>query len=95
MLHERPPALGTYGSANTGNGTWDAWAKRTTRRACSVRAGIFRNRYTGSWVGMVYAHGLLHRVAVRPTHADAVRELDEYIHQRLVLTSGQAVEVGE
>lgn len=90
MLHERPPALGAYGT-----GAWDTWAKRTTRDDRSVRAGIFRNRYTGSWVGMVYAHGLLHRVAVRPTHADAVREVDEYMHQRLVLTRGQAVEVGE
>lgn len=89
MLNERPPALGAYGT-----GAWDTWAKRTTRRARSVRAGIFRNRYTGSWIGLVYTHGLLHRVAVRPTHADVVREMDEYMHQRLVLTNGQTVGVG-
>ena len=95
MLNERPPALGVYANPAAGRGTWGGWAKRTTRDDHSVRAGIFRNRYTGSWVGMVYAHGLLHRVAVCPTHADAVREVDEYMHQRLVLTNGQTVEVGE
>lgn len=59
------------------------------------RAALIGKGEDGTWWMLCREAGFLTSGWKFATHADAVREVDEYMHQRLVLTNGQTVEVGE